>query len=220
MVEHNSVYPELTDALVDEIASDLRLHGLSVKEGVFAGVWLEEMRRSMIAADPHSFKAAGIGRLDAHHTSSQLRRDRILWIERSDEACSAWLDWAQSLQSALNRRLMLGLFSFESHFAHYSPGAFYKKHKDAFSGQANRVLSVVTYLNSDWHAADGGELVLYDPQDDSNVLCRVLPKPGTLVVFLSEEFPHEVLPAHRDRYSIAGWYRVNSSVHHMVDPPA
>lgn len=34
---------------------------------------------------------------------------------------------------------------------------------------------------------------------------------GTLVVFLSEEFEHEVLPAKRDRYSIAGWFRVNPS---------
>jgi len=32
-----------------------------------------------------------------------------------------------------------------------------------------------------------------------------------LVIFLSEEFPHEVLPANTHRYSIAGWFRVNNS---------
>jgi len=47
----------------------------------------------------------------------------------------------------------------------------------------------------------------------------VLPQLGTLVVFLSEEFPHEVLAAQRDRYSIAGWFRVNSSTAQQIDPP-
>ncbi|MEC7468361.1 MAG: 2OG-Fe(II) oxygenase, partial [Pseudomonadota bacterium] len=33
------------------------------------------------------------------------------------------------------------------------------------------------------------------------------------------EFPHEVLPATRDRFSIAGWFRVNNSTAQRVDPP-
>jgi SM-20-related protein len=36
---------------------------------------------------------------------------------------------------------------------------------------------------------------------------------------LSEDHLHEVLPTQRDRYSIAGWYRVNSSNANRVDPP-
>lgn len=46
----------------------------------------------------------------------------------------------------LNRHLLLGLFSFESHFTHYRAGDFYKQHQDAFKGQANRILSLVVYL--------------------------------------------------------------------------
>ena len=61
-----------------------------------------------------------------------------------------------------------------------------------------------------WKAEDGGELVLYRGEEDSQGM-RVSPSWGTIVVFLSEEFPHEVLPANRDRYSIAGWYHLNSS---------
>lgn len=220
MVTNTSNLPALPDQLAEAIATDLRIHGISVREAVLSPFWIDKLRLSMMAMDPSTFRSAGIGRLGEHQTSADVRRDKIMWIERTDLACSAWLDWAESLQLQLNRRLLLGLFSFESHFAHYKPGAFYKKHKDAFAGQANRILSVVTYLNPDWHASEGGELVVYDPQDQSREICRVLPKPGTLVVFLSEEFPHEVLPATRDRYSIAGWYRVNSSAHHVVDPPA
>ena len=48
---------------------------------------------------------------------------------------------------------------------------------------------------------------------------RVTPSFATLVCFLSERFPHEVLPAKRPRYSIAGWYRVNGSTTQRVDPP-
>ena len=33
------------------------------------------------------------------------------------------------------------------------------------------------------------------------------PEGGSLVVFLSAELPHEVLPASRERMSIAGWFR-------------
>ncbi|WP_370298268.1 2OG-Fe(II) oxygenase, partial [Pontibacterium sp.] len=97
-------------------------------------------------------------------------------------------------------------------------GAFYKRHVDAFRGEANRVLTMVVYLNPDWTADDGGELVLYTSDTDQEGI-KVVPAMGTVVVFLSEEFPHEVLPAYRDRFSIAGWYRVNSSTTDRIDPP-
>ncbi|MNF18077.1 hypothetical protein D3C80_2219580 [compost metagenome] len=35
----------------------------------------------------------------------------------------------------------------------------------------------------------------------------VMPTGGCLVVFLSGDVPHEVLPASRDRLSITGWFR-------------
>jgi SM-20-related protein len=147
-----------------------------------------------------------------------VRRDEICWITGKSEAGSQWLEWTNKLQSYLNRHLFLGLFSFESHFAHYATGAFYKRHKDAFKGEANRVLSVVAYLNPDWQINDGGELALYKDELDTDGL-KVIPALGTLAIFLSEEFPHEVFPAKRDRYSIAGWYRVNASTADRIDPP-
>ena len=78
---------------------------------------------------------------------------------------------------------------------------------------------MVVYLNPNWGADDGGELVLYQNDADTEGL-KVTPLMGTVVLFLSEEFPHEVLPAQRDRYSIAGWYRVNGSTPDRVDPPS
>ena len=34
-----------------------------------------------------------------------------------------------------------------------------------------------------------------------------------------EEIPHEVKPARRDRFSITGWFRLNTSSPDRVDPP-
>ncbi|MGB0443129.1 MAG: 2OG-Fe(II) oxygenase, partial [Pseudohongiellaceae bacterium] len=115
--------------------------------------------------------------------------------------------------------LFLGLFSFESHFSHYQSGDFYRKHLDAFKGEANRVLSLVTYLNRGWEPDQGGELVIYSPEDGTE-LVKVTPMFATLVLFLSEEFNHEVLSTSRNRYSVAGWFRLNGSIKDSIDPPA
>ena len=166
-----------------------------------------------------NFRPAAIGRLEQRDRNRFVRTDEIAWIEGQTIATRQWLQWSEQLRLQLNRALLLGLFSFESHFAHYAPGAFYRRHFDAFKGETNRVLSLVAYLNHDWAPDDGGELVIYRESTGGGEPLRVTPAFGTLVAFLSEDFPHEVLPARRDRYSIAGWYRVNNSVAERVDPP-
>ncbi len=155
------------------------------------------------------FNVAGIGRHQDHVVNHGVRSDEICWIAGNSAAGKAWLVWAEGLQTYLNRQLMLGLFSFESHFAHFPACGFYKKHKDAFKGEANRILSVVVYLNKDWQQGDAGELVLYDETGSENIL-SVPPIFGSVIVFLSEDFPHEVLPTTKDRHSIAGWFRLNN----------
>ena len=172
--------------------------------------------QQMMEAD--KFKSAGIGRGKKYLKNEFVRTDAISWITGETDAGKDWLKWVAGLQSYLNRRLFLGLFSFESHFAHYSPGDYYKRHHDAFKGESNRVLSLIVYFNSNWLPSDGGELVLYKDDHDKEGT-KVVPLMGTIVAFLSEEFPHEVLAANRDRYSIAGWFRVNTSVTGRVDPP-
>jgi SM-20-related protein len=206
--------------MFDLIASDLRLKGYSVQKSALPDPLISELLNFFKSMPASALKQAGIGREEGLQSNSAIRRDEIVWIESTDgNAARQWLEFSEQLQQYLNRVLMLGLFSFESHFAHYAPGAFYKTHVDAFKGQANRILSVVLYLNPQWSPEDGGELVLYSDQGTQAVLDAVQPLGGTLAVFLSEDFPHEVLPAKRDRYSIAGWYRVNTSSTRRIDPP-
>ena len=112
----------------------------------------------------------------------------------------------EELRIGLNRLLFLGLFDYESHYAIYGAGAGYGKHSDVLNGQNNRILTTVLYLNEDWQARDGGELILFAPAGDT-AIATVMPTFGTMIIFLSDGAPHEVLTAHRTRRSIAGWFR-------------
>ena len=208
----------------EAIAADLLEKGYSIKPNAVPTPLLGGLWQQLRGMPRHQFDPAGVGRQQAHTVNSFIRSDAISWIERDTAAGEDWLNWAAELQQYLNRRLFLGLFSFESHFSHYAPGDFYKKHLDAFSGQSNRVLSVVLYLNPDWVPGDGGELALYHSDQSHNgersqSMLKVTPCMGTLVAFLSEEFPHEVLPTKRDRYAIAGWFRVNTTSTKWAAPP-
>jgi len=219
-----TIHSESDSTLFESISNDIIEKGYSIRSNALPTDLTHLLLQHIIELPTKSFKRAGIGRVKDHQVNDSIRTDEISWITNDSEANYAWLNWTDSLQAYLNRRLFLGLFSFESHFSHYAQGDFYKKHKDAFKGEGNRVLSVVVYLNQHWSPTDGGELVIYDkksstssPVDNSKI--TVTPSFGTIVIFLSETFPHEVLPAKRDRYSIAGWFRLNNSIANNIDPP-
>ncbi len=214
-IDENSTHDETLFGL---IAQDIEKQGYSIRPTALPEDLANSLFQYQQMMEADKFKSAGIGRGDQYVENEFVRTDEICWINGETQTGQRWLEWSAKLQVFLNRRLFLGLFSFESHFAHYGPGDYYKRHYDAFKGETNRVLSVVAYFNSGWTSADGGELVLYKDEFDKDGV-KVVPLFGTLVTFLSEEFPHEVLPAKRDRYSIAGWFRINSSVMDRVDPP-
>ena len=152
------------------------------------------------------FQAAQIGRGLAKRQIQAIRGDVISWLEDADSTDQAYLAWMEILRSGLNEALFLGLFDFECHYAIYGAGAGYAKHSDVLNGKRNRILSTVYYLNEDWHASDGGELVIFDPTGET-AIATVNPTFGTMIIFLSESFPHKVLMAHAKRRSIAGWFR-------------
>jgi SM-20-related protein len=210
--------PPPEDHLFELIASGLETKGYVCLPAALPENIADGLVDQLAQIESREFHKAATGRGNDRTRNQFVRRDRIHWIEESDPASIQWLAWAQRLQAYLNRRLFLGLFSFESHFSHYQSGDFYRKHLDAFKGEANRVLSLVTYLNRGWEPDQGGELVIYSPEDGTE-LVKVTPMFATLVLFLSEEFSHEVLPTARNRYAVAGWFRLNSSINQHIDPP-
>lgn len=145
-------------------------------------------------------------RTGATRTASAARGDCTHWFNADVLSAPqrAYTDRIDALRSVLNRRLMLGLVDSESHYAVYRPGAVYARHLDRLHNNDARVISCVFYLNRDWHEADGGALRLHLPD---GAFRDIYPHAGGLVAFLSGSFEHEVLPATRDRMSIACWMR-------------
>ena len=156
------------------------------------------------------FTKAAVGKGAKKQVRAEIRSDEVLWMDSaalSPLQANFWEKVAE-VQQALNRRCFLGLKSFEGHFARYPIGSFYKRHLDQFHAVPHRIVTIILYLNESWTEADGGQLRMYFPQEDGSEWVEdVLPLGGRLVVFLSEEIPHEVLPTHKERISITGWLR-------------
>ena len=156
-------------------------------------------------AEAGELAAASVGRGAGQAVREGIRGDHIQWLEPGHSAaCDRYLELMDCLRQALNRGLFLGLEDFECHFALYPPGAFYQKHLDRFRDDDRRTVSAVLYLNDDWLPQHGGELRLYLADGAER---EVPPLGGSLVLFLSSDFPHEVLPANRERLSLTGWFR-------------
>ena len=158
------------------------------------------------------FKPAAVGTGSQRSVRPEVRGDEILWIDDTrqaplSEACARF----EALRLTLNRELALGLFEHEIHYARFAPGAFYARHVDRFSGDASRVLSTALYLNDGWRGEHGGQLRLHLGGASGPQTHDVLPRAGRLVVFLSHEICHEVLPARRERFSLTGWFRTRSA---------
>lgn len=155
------------------------------------------------------FKSARVGPIVQAQQNKTIRTDEIYWLDEDsvEPAVQAYLKKALQIAHILNQSLFLGLNEFETHFAAYQPGSFYKKHIDQFATKKTRKISCVYYLNEDWREEFGGELKLYTKEDQ--LLQNVSPLSNRFICFNSE-LPHEVCLTHQARYSIAGWMKTRS----------
>lgn len=182
----------------------LERDGIHVTDGFLdAAHW-----RALAAICPsRALVPAAIGRAGSRQLESAIRGDRTAWLAADDQepAVCALLRSLDDVRIALNQALLLNLAEFEAHFAHYAPGARYARHRDAFRDDAARVVSAVIYLNEDWRGeSDGGALRVHLADGTWR---DIEPRGGRAAFFLSAEFDHEVLPATRDRFSVAAWFR-------------
>ncbi|EJB8453421.1 TPA: 2OG-Fe(II) oxygenase [Vibrio parahaemolyticus] len=165
---------------------------------------------------PDNWKKARIGRNDDVTRIESIRSDKIQWLKPAmGQPIANYLSKMEEIRQEVNRHFFLGLFEYEAHFAKYEKGDFYQKHLDCFKGNDNRRLTTVFYMNESWSEEDAGELVVYDLNDKE--IATIPPRGGRLLVFLSEQFPHEVLPTNAERFSIAGWFRINGVRDNLLD---
>lgn len=199
------------DAVLDQISSEIYQNSFAIIDNFISGDFckaLLEEQNSLLKAG--KFREAAVGNGDKKLVKPEIRNDAVLWMdsEALTPLQAAYWDKIEEIRNVLNQRCFLGLRSFEGHFARYPKGSFYKRHLDQFQQVSYRVITVILYLNQNWKSVDGGELRMYFPQEDgSERIQDVLPEGGRLVIFLSGEIPHEVLPTHRERISITGWLK-------------
>lgn len=190
-------------------AETLAVQGWVVLPAVLPAACGEALRAEAEALRAEAgFAPARVGRAAGLTREAAVRGDELCWLESGQPAGGRYLAWLEGLRQVLNRELFLGIQEFEAQYAHYPVGAFYKTHVDRHRDSNARVISVVFYLNPDWPADAGGELVMYDA--DGCERFRQTPTGGTLLLFRSADMPHEVLPATRERWSIAGWFRTRA----------
>lgn len=212
----------LSHSHLTQIVQGIQQQGYAIVEDFMAATAVQALatQARTLKAEGSMHKAStGISK-----TLSELRGDFIQWIEAAsaNPIEQVYLDAMAELQQALNQAFYLGLFELESHFAIYPAGAGYHKHLDQFIGKEERKITCILYLNDNWQSADGGQLRVYlDKQNLDNQnpnkhnhaqFFDVLPTGGKLVVFVSSDFVHEVLPATRERMAITGWFRTRSEV--------
>lgn len=204
---------------LEEQLSCIATHGFCVMDNFIMPTLITALAKEVITLNnASSMHEAGTGQTQVT-LNKQLRGDSIYWLDEID-ATDAQLTYfikMEALRVALNQYLYLGLFALESHMAFYPIGASYKKHLDRFQAKQNsrvvdqavRQISCILYLNQDWLEDDGGHLRLYLNQHTEMTTTSHLdisPIGGRLVMFLSDTFYHEVLPATKDRISLTAWF--------------
>ena len=158
-------------------------------------------------------KKAAIGSGSQKNVLKQIRGDFTLWLDPqgSNEIQARFLSAIQQIQNVLNQSFYLGLNTFETHFAHYPPGAGYDKHIDNHRGSSARKITFILYLNENWQHGDGGELSLYAPtkaeESETPRIALLPPRLGNFILFRSELFPHQVEKSMKPRLSVTGWFR-------------
>ena len=194
----------------EHIANCLATTGWYAGDSIFTAELSTRLaQRARLLADRHELKSARVGHNVGVQANAQLRSDDTRWLADAPDDASERdaVAIVNALRENLNEALFLGAQEVELHFTRYALGAFYRTHRDRFRDDDARLVSLVFYLNDDWADGAGGELVLYAEDDSATVIARVQPQAGTMVCFLSDRFPHEVLPATRERFSLTGWLR-------------
>lgn len=210
----------VTDLLLDDAALDQRFEriladvtrqGWSVQPDFLSAEDTAMLRAECdIRWRGGDFRHAGVGRGAELKIRPEVRSDHVHWLDASvpdTPQQRRYFATMEGLRQALNRSLYLGLFDFEAFFAVYPPGKFYQKHLDRFRGSEERTFTAVFYLNDDWKEEEGGQLRLYLDEAGNGPWVDVLPRAGTLAVFITEGRWHEVLPATRERMSLTGFFR-------------
>lgn len=188
-------------SMIDKILFDINHYGKSFQSNFFS----QEELINISKIFDEDFQPAAVGKGVNRKRDTSIRGDFTKWLDPKNppKELNSAFTFLDELMLNLNRHFFLGLKEYEAHLAKYPAGAFYKKHSDRFEKDSSRSFTYIFYVHEAWKTENGGELVLYNKEGQQ--LEKITPSAGSLVCFLSEEFPHEVLPSNKERRSLTGW---------------
>ncbi len=195
---------------LDHIASEIYANSFVVIDNFIDEDFRKDLLKEQIdLVEAGKFRLAAVGAGAKKQVKTEIRNDQVLWMDEENLSLNQQKYWdlVDAIRKKINQQCFLGLKSFEGHFARYPVGSYYKRHLDQFEQVRYRIVSVILYLNEGWTENDEGALRMYLPEDGKEIVHDILPVGGRLVVFLSGEIPHEVLPTKKERISITGWLK-------------
>jgi len=220
----------ITDEALEDMARQLETSHYCVVDGMLgdkgAAALYEEVRAARQDGKLESSRLAG-GRTGAllSYSHAAVRGDLVGWFDGTEEGLwkngqlARYLTKVDTLIAQLGEHLgaLRGIVNRSKAMVACYPGggARYVRHCDnsCHAGEGERCngrrLTVIMYLNPEWVSLHGGELRLFEPFAPKHrpPLCDVQPLLDRLVVFYADyRVPHEVLPAHAERYAITLWY--------------
>ena len=210
-------YVVIPDFLPRELVDELRNDILKLRSGdAFREAKIGQDSTNSLNKSIRIAETCFIGRNRAELTritGGDSVRDRSLGLyDILDGLCDSLVDlcWKES-EAKLDKSLT------ELLYAYYPKGGFYRRHRDAIPNSASvlRKYSLLLYLNRDgWSPeTDAGQLRIHldgggdeCPDGVKPNFIDVDPLGGTLVLFKSEQIPHEVLDTQSERFALVGWY--------------
>ena len=219
----------------DETAMSAWVHGLTARLLAHGFSWQDEMvsedaaialLRAATAMPTSAFAPAGMSTSVVKWRDASVRGDEIAWVPLEATEGSAFASLhAASGWSELRRALACIVDAFNDEaaaqgsdeviqlpskvmLARYPQGGRYVRHSDVSPAVSHRRLTAILYLNEGWQPADGGELVLYPPEQGTALpIQRIAPRLGRLLLFRSAT-EHEVVETRAPRLAVTAWLSV------------
>jgi SM-20-related protein len=194
------------DARFEDLIAGYLKDKVGISEHFLSDTLCEHLKDNLLLLNDHNLmKSAGVGNDGKLIFNEAIRSDAIYWLDKkhNNEYENEFFEKIEAFISYLNQTCYTNIKSYEFHYSLYEVGDFYKKHLDQFSDNSSRQFSLISYLNSDWKIKDGGELMVY--QQDNNQ--SIAPTQGKTIFFKSNELEHEVLVTNQRRMSVTGWLK-------------
>lgn len=197
------------EARFEELIEGFITGSIGISESFLDAPLAAALHKNLLQLDSDNLMlSAGIGNAAISDKLQQHRGDKTCWLETlsRNSAEMEFLDIIDQFMGHLNKSCYTGLNSCEFHYALYEEGKGYTKHKDQFRSNNSRKFSMISYLNENWHEADGGQLIIHN--DDESTL-KILPTNQKAVFFQSDKTEHEVAIASKPRMSVTGWLKIS-----------